>query len=73
MGVTVSFSTVSALVRCLILFACVHHAQSILMGKRVVGRDEDVGQGECNRDPRTGQAGQVQACAKAASQALAKF
>lgn len=49
------------------------HAQSILMGKGVLGKDEDVGQGECNRDPRTGQAGQIQACAEAASQALVKF
>lgn len=58
MGVTVSFSEKSAFCE---MPDPVCHAQSILMGKGVLGRDEDVGHGECNRDPRTGQAGQIQA------------
>lgn len=43
------------------------------MGKGEVGRDEAVGQGEHNSNPRMGEAGQIQACAEAAFQALVKF
>lgn len=70
MGVTVSFSAISAFCE---MPDPVCHVQSILMGKGVLGKYEDVGHGECNRDPRTGQAGQIQACAEAAPQALVKF
>lgn len=42
--------TVSFPVRCLILFACLYCAQSILLGRGVERRDEDVVQGERNRE-----------------------